>query len=72
MGHNFLASPLNNIVSDPIYMKQQGRMQHGRAKKIRHQKKVGGKVFALDYGRLMGDSIYCRKKKPLRGGALTM
>jgi hypothetical protein len=32
-------------------------MRHGRAKKNPPSKKVGGKVFALDYGRLMGDPI---------------
>lgn len=38
-------------------------MQHGRAKKTRHQKMVGGKVFALDYGRLMGGPFNSRERK---------
>jgi len=31
--------------------------------KTRHQKTTDGKVFALDYGRLMGDPIYSQGKR---------
>ena len=45
-------------------------MQDGSAKKTRHQKTVGGKVFALDYGRLMGgpfDSSRLNGTDPVTG-----